>query len=336
MFSKISGKSIAVIKSDDEQNKMLYIKEDKGDDKGIDVDFDSLDESFFKKISNRKTPNKMMSPTEIQKLKYYLTQNVAPFEDDFRDIYESKKKIIDDKSKYEITLPISQRFEIVPPMGKYREDRPEDKTTRFIIGGISGSGKSYQGSKFVEKYHTVYPKNKVYLFSTHMSDENFDKLPYIKRINIFHEDFTETPFNIGMLKNSLVIFDDVDNLQNPKLSKFIYGILNDINSNGRHQGISLIIILHQLCNYNKTKAILADISGAMLLLNGTEYTRNRFLKCYVGLDNKQQKYINKLRSEWVYIGMAAPQYVISQHKAFILNPKKPDEEEKDYLDILNA
>jgi hypothetical protein len=214
------------------------------------------------------------------------------------------------KSKYEINLPHGQHFEIMPPT--------DGTTQRIAIGGMSGGGKSYQTARYIEKYHALYPKNRVIMFSQHTSDAVYDELTYIKRVDISETAILKKDLDITLLKSSLCVFDDTDNIQNKKVSSVMENLINDINANGRKYHISCIVCLHQMCNYAKTKSILADISGAMMFLNGSKYNVNRFLKSYAGLEQKQVKQITSLKSRWFYISLVQPQYVLSEYKAFII------------------
>ena len=56
-----------------------------------------------------------------------------------------------------------------------------DKREILYICGPSGVGKSYFTNSYAEKYHKLYPDNKVYLFSKKNEDENFDDKKWIGR-----------------------------------------------------------------------------------------------------------------------------------------------------------
>ncbi|MDP4225294.1 MAG: hypothetical protein Q8910_02795 [Bacteroidota bacterium] len=307
MFSKTSGEAIAVIKGEDRPNKILYITDDRDDE--LDIDYDNIDDDFYKAVTKSKTKNKMMSPIEITKLKYYLSKNVQPFDEDDRNIYDLKRSEITDRNKYEINLPHGEHFELMPPI---------QESQRIAIAGMTGSGKSYQTAAYIQKYHHIHKKNKIFMFSMHETDPAYDDLDYIVRIDISEENILNTKLDIVFLHDSLCIFDDTDNIQNKKVSDAIDKLISDILANGRHHDISAIICLHQICNYKKTKPILADISGTLLFLNGSKYNVCRYLKCYAGLDQKQIKKITSLKSRWFYISLVQPMYVLSEYKAFII------------------
>jgi hypothetical protein len=302
MFSFTKGNPIAVIKGED-KNKLLYITEEEGECiKDIDIDND--DTTFYKQKGNRKI-NKQLN---IQKLRHYIKNNAEPFEEELKENYLYNRTNLLNKCKYEVNLNDGSHVEMLPPL---------NVSQRFVIAGMTGSGKSTQVREYVKKYHKMYPDNKIFLFSQHESDPIYDSIKYFIRIKI-NDDLIDDPINLDELENSLCVFDDVDNIQNKKLSESLIKLINDINCNGRHHNISCIVTLHILMNYQKTKSLLSDISGALLFLTGSKYAINRYLKMYAGLDAQQIKKITSLKSRWFYISLTVPQYVLSEYGAFII------------------
>ena len=310
MFSKKDGDAVAIIKNDDgAPNEIIYIKDETEENKDdYDINVDVLEDEKFYRIDSKK--NKLMQPRDIARLKYYLTQNIAPYEDDFKPRYNNAKNELTAKSKYEINTNYGQHIEMLPPIKK-------GSTQRFIISGMTGSGKSTMAGLYMQKYKQLHPKNDIYLFSQHEKDPVYDKLKIkIKRIPL--DMLNENEITIDALKDSLVIFDDCDNVQDSKLLQKIIKLQGDIMSNGRHQNISCIVLLHVLMNYRATKGLLSDISGVMLFLQGSKYTLQGFLKRYAGLDQQQIKRITSLKSRWFYLSMCQPMYVLSENKAFLI------------------
>jgi hypothetical protein len=308
MFSKKDGNPVAIIKNDDgAPNEIIYIKDETDENKNdYDVNVDVLEDEAFYRIDRKK--NKLMPPRDIARLKYYLMQNTPPYEENFKKPYNSARDELTAKSKYEINTGYGQHIEMLPPT---------TGTQRFIISGMTGSGKSTMASSYMQKYKQLHPNNDIYLFSQHDKDPVYDKIKIkIKRIPL--DMLNETEITIDALKNSLVIWDDCDNVQDNALLKKIINLQQDIMSNGRHQGISCIVLLHVLMNYRATKGLLADISGVMLFLSGSKYSVNGFLKRYAGLDQQQIKSITSLKSRWFYLSMCQPMFVLSEHKAFLI------------------
>jgi hypothetical protein len=302
MLSTTKGTPIAVIKYPENNSKLVYITEDH-EENIENIDYDNIETDFV----NFKGNTRINKQINIQKLKHYLKNNAEPFEEDLKENYRHNKKLITERSKYEMQANGGQ-VELLPPI---------KGSMRFVIAGMTGSGKSTQVRAYVEKYHKMFPDNKVFLFSQHENDPIYDKINYFMRIKI-DEEIVDDPITIEELKNSLCVFDDVDNIQDNAISKAMVKLINDINCNGRHHNISSIVTLHILMNYQKTKSLLSDVSGAMLFLTGSKYAINRYLKMYAGLDAQQIKKITSLKSRWFYISLTVPQYVISEHSIFII------------------
>lgn len=308
MFSKKDGTAVGIIKNDDgAPNEIIYVKDETEANKDdYDVNVDILEDEKFYRINQKK--HKLMPPRDIARLKYYLTQNTPPFEENFKTSYDNARHELTAKSKYEINTTYGQHIEMLPPL---------TGTQRFIISGMTGSGKSTMAASYMQKYKQLHPNNNIYLFSQHEKDPVYDKIKIgIKRIPL--DVLNETEITIDALKNSLVIWDDCDNVQDSALLKKIINLQQDIMSNGRHQGISCIVLLHVLMNYRATKGLLSDISGVMLFLSGSKYSVNGFLKRYAGLDQQQIKSITGLKSRWFYLSMCQPMFVLSEHKAFLI------------------
>lgn len=302
MFSFTKGNPIAVIKGED-KNKILYITEE-AEECIKDIDIDNDDTEFYNFKGNKKI-NKQIN---IQKLRHYIKNNSEPFEEELKENYIYNRTNLLNKCKYEINLNDGSHIELLPPL---------NSSQRFVIAGMTGSGKSTQVREYVKKYHKMYPANKIFLFSQHESDPIYDSIKYFVRVKI-DEDLIDDPITLEELKNSLCVFDDVDNIQNNNISKSLVKLINDINCNGRHHNISCITTLHILMNYQKTKSLLSDISGALLFLTGSKYAINRYLKFYGGLDSQQIKKITSLKGRWFYISLTVPQYIISEYNAFII------------------
>jgi molybdopterin converting factor small subunit len=304
MLSTKKGNPIAIIKyHENENNKIIYINEDSEHEEN-EINYDNIEEQ----LRNYKGNTRINKQINIQKLKHYLKSNSEPFEEELKENYKYNKKIIEDNSKYEIKLSDGSHIEMIPPL---------KGSMRYVIAGMTGSGKSTKVREYVEKYHKLHPNNKIFLFSQHQSDPIYDKINYFIRIKI-DDEIIEDPITIDELKNSLCVFDDVDNIQQNNISKAMIKLINDINCNGRHHDISCITTLHILMNYQKTKSLLSDISGALLFLTGSKYAINRYLKFYGGLDATQIKKITSLKSRWFYISLTVPQYILSEYEAFII------------------
>ena len=113
----------------------------------------------------------------------------------------------------EMRLKEGESFQIIPDITKER--------FIYYVAGQSGSGKSWWCKEMIQTYKKIYQKRDVYLISALQDDAgSLDKLKYIKRIKINSDAFLNDKIDISELKDSLVIFDDVDSLKGHPKNKY--------------------------------------------------------------------------------------------------------------------
>lgn len=193
---------------------------------------------------------------------------------------------------------------------------PTKITERVYISGKSGVGKSSLASMYINEYSNMFPKRQVYLISVH-SGESAYQYHDINQIPL-NEEFVENTPTLEELSNSLVIFDDADNLSDNKLVKAVKALNDNLISNGRKYNIHVISMSHQLMDYSKTRHLLNEANRVVLFLAGSKYHTQRYLKVYAGFDKDQIKKIMGLKSRWVCLGLTIPNYYVSEHECGII------------------
>lgn len=193
---------------------------------------------------------------------------------------------------------------------------PSKLTERVFIAGASGSGKSTIASMYIHEYKIMFPKNNVYLLSTHDGEKAYD-VHEIKQIKLDSE-FLENPPTLDDLTDSLVIFDDADNLQDKKIQKAVNALNSDLISNGRKYNIHVLSLAHQLMDYSRTRLLLIEANRVIFFLNSGKYHTQRYLRVYAGLDQKQIRQIIDLKSRWVCLSTGIPNYYISQYEVGLI------------------
>ena len=192
-----------------------------------------------------------------------------------------------------------------------------DQRDSIYITGPSGSGKSVYVSNFIAEYKKRYPKRNIILISGKDSDPALDKYK-IGRIPI-DETLVEDPINLDEMVNSLVIFDDIDQLGNKKIQDAVWHLRDKILEVGRSRGISICSVAHQITNYKASRVCLNEADYVVLFCkSGARYGINYFLKKYLGLDNKQIERVMNLPSRAVVIKKTYPMCVIYQNGCFII------------------
>ena len=210
---------------------------------------------------------------------------------------------------HEIKLCADEEFQIIPDVS----------ASRFVgyVAGQSGSGKSWFCKDLCQEYKRIYPKRDIFLVSALGDDKgSIDKVKGLKRIKL-NDDFLNDTIDISELKDSLVIFDDVDSLKSVK-KKAVWNLMNDVLTMGRHHNISCLITYHVITAGLDTKIILNESHFIVCFPStmGNGAARYLFDK-YLGLDNKEIKRIKKLKTRWVCVMKSYPKVIISQKEMFI-------------------
>ncbi len=194
---------------------------------------------------------------------------------------------------------------------------PSEKSERIFIAGSSGSGKSTLASMYILEYKLMFPKNKIFLFSTHDGEKAYQIHKGIIQIKLNNEILNEN-ITLKDLQNSLCIFDDADNLQSKSIQHYINQLNSDLIANGRKYNIHVLTLCHQLMDYSKTRLLLIEANKVIFFLHNGKYHIQRYLKVYAGLDQNQIRQIMRLKSRWVCLNTGFPNYYISQHEIALI------------------
>lgn len=203
------------------------------------------------------------------------------------------------------------------PIPKEIKDQRED----INVTGPSGSGKSTFISKFAEKYHTIFPKNGIYLFSKKNEDPVFDDKKYIVRIPLDSKNEESIKeLTVEDLKDSFLIFDDIETLKPKSLNDAVHKLLDEVQMTGRSKAITVALLNHIVMAGARTKTTLSESSALTLFQDASAKHRRSVLTTYVGLDRDQIEEIEDMlkTSRWVFVHRNRPKYVISQNKIILL------------------
>lgn len=190
----------------------------------------------------------------------------------------------------------------------------------LYITGASGSGKSYYVNKYGNEYRKKFKNNPIYLFSS-VQDDTSLKIPDLKKIKL-DENFLNADLTASDFKDSLIIFDDTDVINNKLILKKVNLILDTLLQTGRHHGTSVIYTSHTACNGAQTKVILNEAHSVTIYPSGLGGRSLKYLlDQYFGLDKEQIRKIKRLPSRWVSILKTYPMVVLYDKGAYVLNDK---------------
>ena len=190
----------------------------------------------------------------------------------------------------------------------------------LFIFGQSGSGKSYYVMMYSNNYKKIYPKRPIYCFSTVGSDGgSLDKIKSLKRVdlNLLLQD--NEVIETENFKNSLIIFDDVDNISDKKLKNLVWKYMNNFLQTGRHYNISVCITFHVGCAGNETKMILNEATSITYFPITIGARALKYIcDSYLGLSKKQLEKLKKIESRWITINKTYPKTITTENQAYIL------------------
>jgi len=236
----------------------------------------------------------------------------------------------------------------IPPMKEYKiADAGKMKvipktngSQHGFIFGSSGSGKSWFTSEYVEMYQRVFPQNPVYLVSYVDEDSSIDKIQDLIRIPI--EDITSGKISGKTIADSLIIFDDVDALQQAPekkeeeqeasvhadekkalTPKVIFGLVETLRdqllTTGRHHNVSVIVTSHLGANFNHTKVPINESNFVVVFPKGGNASQiDRIVRNYSGLTGEQKKKLMALPSRWVMLYKSYPSYVVHERGCYLI------------------
>jgi hypothetical protein len=202
---------------------------------------------------------------------------------------------------------------------------PNTKSEREIlyITGASGSGKSTYTRKYCEQYKKKWPQRDIFLFSSLKEDESLDAI-HPKRIAI-DERLMDEPIEPEMLRDSLVIFDDIDVLSDKKQREAVMKIANQVLEIGRHFCITAVFTNHLPTNRGDTRRVLNESHEVIYFPHsGTAMGTKRLLECYVGLDPLQMKAIRKKPTRWACIFKNYPMVIMTERSIELANHDDSD------------
>ena len=205
---------------------------------------------------------------------------------------------------------ISGNFELYPNTKKEREC--------IYISGPSGSGKTYFAKQYIQKYTQLYPGNKIMLFSNKdLSGDKGFHLRYFKP-PVTHQ-FVDN-LKVNKVCNSLLIFDDVENIVTDKdIAKKLYVFMEECLNVGRSMHVTILIISHVMLNYKFTRNIIMECNKIVMFpMSGARFQYQGFLKRYLGMDNKQISNLLNVKSRWMVIDKECPLSLLTQFEFRLL------------------
>lgn len=314
MLSLKKGKPIAEIVGGEFDGEIVYIDPNdakKEKDKFLE-DYD-----FGRSVEYFKKPSGSGMTTQTQNL-LDIGYEDYEYDSDEYDEYDSDS----DEYDSEEDLPeIGKKLKLRD--GKLKRIIDEDARQVDYIAGPSGSGKTTEAVGLAKDFSEIFPEKQVFIFSRTdpANDPAFKGLNYVNVI--IDEELLNDPIDIEkeLSSGAMVLFDDVNTIQNDKQKAAVDKLIADILEVGRKLGIYIVVTNHLVIPNEKKMArtMMNELQSLTVFPKSGSSQQIRYaLKTYFGLNNKQIDEILELPSRWVTIFKTYPQTVLYESGAYIL------------------
>lgn len=292
--------------NDFNKNKYLYLNEDLEDVQPVNSIKTLLSDKDLSTNQGR-----THIPTNMQKI-----------------LIEALENNIDESELLEVLKPMYQNLrlkqnkslgkEVILKTGEMFIPYPSKGSSRRLVSGHSGLGKSVLMSFYAGLYLKLNPDNKVFLFTVHEDDPAYEGLN-IETV-LVNAETMELNLNLNNFENSLILIDDCDHIADKTLFKFMESLKNDLLTNSRKYNVHLYISSHILMSGHNTKITLSEVSYITFFLSGTSsYSISRLLKIYLGFSKEQITKILGLKSRWVLLSISGLHlYALTENCCYII------------------
>ena len=235
-------------------------------------------------------------------------------------IYQKDGEIKCGKCNFNSYRDPSVNFSLIPT-------REEDQRDSIYVCGPSGAGKSTFARSYIINFKKMFPKRPIFIFSKIDQDKAYDDLP-IKRIDLedLVQDDIEDDENIYLekLRDSLCVFDDIDQLTNKEVKKVVESIQSQILELGRHYNIYIVSLRHVMLDYKKTRTLLNEANKVVFFQGSKNNIIKQYLGRYCGFSSKEIAKITANKDRWKCINTGYPGYILTEHSIFIPSEDKDE------------
>lgn len=290
-ISTLSGIPVAFYKDDNKKTQIIYYNDKSNESNSNELSNDEIMTIIEQYLKNS---NGRITMKTIHELQNSLINKIPPHDMKLKKMYS---ELLKEHNNNSIVIKKGGVFPIFNPK-KEREV--------YHIAGMSGSGKSTVTREIIKSYHKLYPKNRILFLSNKLEDPAIDDLKYVIRLQL-NDELVNDPLDLREIKNTLVIYDDVEYVKNKDLKNELDRLRDMILQQGRSSHISFVYITHLLNDYKNTRIILNECDKSIIFPKYTSaYSLKYLLEKYYGLDKETIKKLRTLDSRWVCIQKIPP------------------------------
>ena len=310
MLSYASGVPIALEMDErtSKNTKIIYLNAEGKEPLESNIDDSLYDDDY--KCSLKTGCERLLSASDQRKVARAIKAGVELEPEDLERITEQFNRI-----RLKTTKAIGR--ELVLPVGRIISVLPSLEPERLLVGGRSGSGKSYFVGQYMREYKKLFPDRDIVMFTSNDKDQQlaYKGIEY-ETIPLTVEDIEHC--TLEQMEDALIVLDDTDNLQDEAVAKAIHAFACNMVSNGRKYNIHVAIILHQIQNYAKTRLFLTEANKVVMFDVQNSRQNRTYLKTYAGLDKTQIQKISRLKTRWVCLDLGFPMRVMYTGGVYII------------------
>lgn len=280
--------------------------------------------------NNKNEPKDYVGYIEVEKLPKPEKKKYKSFIEDIDDSDSDDSYNIEDELEY---FMFEDNQGVHLNSNKFEVFTSINDNDSFCISGPRNSGKSFFSKIYCDNYKRMYPKNKIVVFSPVKSDKSYKNNGFYRMDLDDDEMLLSLEENKDDFKDSLLIFDDTEAIDDPDTKKIINKFRDGLLLTGRHIGEeesdkrfnynnrapTLLCLNHLACNWGETKILNSECKFCVLFINSSgKYTIDRILRKYCGFTSKQIKFLMSRNSRWMAVHKCYPNYVIFEHDIVFL------------------
>lgn len=261
-------------------------------------------------ISDKKVKEEKLSEKDMIVFEeLYELYEAGELDEEQEKVFKSLKRNMKNNTS-RLFIDDDSEFRLVP----INKDQQRDV---LYISGASNSGKSYFASQYTKLFRKIFPSKPIYIFSCLSEDPAFDSIPNITRV-LINDEIVSNPIELKELSNSLVIFDDCDDLEG-KQKKAIITLQKALLQLARKQRTYVISTNHLTTDYSRTRHLLNEANYIVCFPNsGGKAGLERMFSYYLGIKKKQAEQILTTDSRWLVIHKSAPNFVMTEHEIYLI------------------
>ena len=201
---------------------------------------------------------------------------------------------------------------------------------RCYISGKSGSGKSTRIAELVDNMRDLNKTiNNVVMFNANnIADPAYERLGV--RVMDYEKVKLLEVMQVEDFKNSIIIFDDWDQIVGPNSSaliKHMRKFLKAVLERGRKFNVHALVVSHQTMDFLKTRDIISECESCALFPAMNRRNTFKFIKEYLDDSKGVTEMARKLAAgsygtneyDMLYVNKAVPMYAVSDKAIRIFN-----------------